>query len=107
MNYSNNSKQFVIDALFKLLDSSPIRNNNFYGGIANSYNISQQELNIWVNYINSVLDILSGYINPAEISLTKVQIENIAFQSQDICSMRVLNIERELLNLAKNVLKYY
>ena len=110
MNYHNNSKQFVIDTLIKLVDSSPIKkgySNNIYERTPNSYNISQQELDLWINYINSVLDILSGYINPTEISLVKMRIGNIASQGPELYSMRVLNIEQELLNFARNVLRYY
>ena len=63
MNYYMNNqkyqnKQFVIDTLIKLADSSPVNKTypNNMGG--NNYDISQQELDIWINYINSVLDIL-------------------------------------------------
>lgn len=109
MNYINfQSKQFVIDTLIKLADSSPVKKSylsNNYG--RNSYDISQQELDIWINYIDSVLDILSGYINPVEISSIKGRIRNITYQTELTCAMRALNIERELLNMAQNVLRYY
>ena len=104
-NYQN--KQFLLDTLMKLADSSPVNKTypNNMGG--NNYDISQQELDIWINYINSVLDILSGYINPTEISLIKEQIRNIACQSELTYAVRALNIERGLLNLAQNILRYY
>lgn len=110
MNYYNNSKQFVLDTLMKLADSSPVNKihpNNIYSGAKNNYDISQQEFIIWLNYINSVLEILSNYINPAELSLIKLQISNIASQNESPFAMRALNIERELLNLAQNILRYY
>lgn len=111
MNYINYQyKQFVIDTLIKLADSSPVKktySNNIYGRERNSYDISQQELDIWVNYINSVLDILSGYITPIEISSIKGRIRNITYQTELTCAMRALNIERELLNMTQNVLRYY
>lgn len=110
MNYQN--KQFVIDTLMKLADSSPIKKtypNNFYGhgSARNSYDISQQELNIWMNYVNSVLDILSTYLSPTELTSVKVQIGNIASQYELTPAMQALNIERELLNFAQNILRYY
>lgn len=111
MNYIDyQSKQFVIDTLMKLADSSPVKKiypNNIYGNVRNSYDISQHELDIWINYINSVLDILSAYINPAELSLTKMQIQRIASDEKLTFSARALTIERELLRLAQNVLRYY
>lgn len=111
MNYVNyQNRQFVIDTLVKLADSSPIKKaypNIIYGKAGNSYDISQQEFDIWINYINSVLDILAGYINPLEMSLIKTQIRNIASQNELTCAMRALNVERELLNLAQNILRYY
>ena len=111
MNYINyQNKQFVIDTLIKLADSSPVKKtypNNIYGTSRNRYDISQQELNIWIDYINSVLDILSGYINQAEISLIKTQIRNIVAQNGLTYAMYALNIERELLNFAQNILRYY
>lgn len=112
-HYMNNqkyqNKQFVIDTLIKLADSSPVKkpSPNYINMGGSNYDISQQELDIWINYINSVLDILSGYINPTEISLIKEQIRNIACQSELTCAMRALNIERGLLNLAQNTLRYY
>ena len=108
MNYQN--KQFVLDTLMKLADSSPVKKtypNNIYGSVQNSYDISQQELDIWINYVYSVLDILSNYINPTEISVIKEQIRNIACQNKLTFAMRALNIERELLKLAQNILRYY
>ena len=107
-NYQN--KQFVLDTLMKLADSSPVKKTqpyNIYDPTRNNYDISQQELDIWINYVNSVLDILSGYINPAELSLIKLQIKGIASQNELTCAMRALNIERELLKLAQNILRYY
>ncbi|MDE7220530.1 MAG: hypothetical protein K2O45_13075 [Oscillospiraceae bacterium] len=108
MNYQN--KQFVIDTLMKLADSSPVKKtypSSIYNSARNSYDISQHELDIWVNYVNSVLDILSSYINQTELSLIKLQIRNIASQNELTSAMRALNIERELLNLAQNILRYY
>lgn len=108
MNYVNyQNKQFVIDTLVKLADSSPVKKTHPNSITGSSYDISQQELDIWINYVNSVLDILSGYINPMEIYLIKNQIRNIASQNESICAMRALNIERELLNLAQTILRYY
>lgn len=114
MNYMNyqyyQNKNFVIDTLIKLADSSPVRktySNNIYGISQNRYDISQQELNIWMDYINSVLDILSDYISQAEVSLIKAQIRNIASQSESTPAMCALNIERELLKLAQNILAHY
>lgn len=111
MNYSNyQNKQFTLDTLIKLADSSPVKkacSYNNYNSTRNDYDISQQELNNWINYVKSVLDILSGYINPTDISLIKEQIKNIASQNNLTFSMRALNIERELLNLAQKVLRYY
>lgn len=108
MNYQN--KQFVVDTLMKLADSSPVKKtypSNIYGSARNIYDISQQELDIWINYVNSVLDILSSYINPTELSLIKLQIRTIASQNELTCAMRALNIERGLLDLAQNILRYY
>lgn len=111
MNYINyQSKQFAIDTLIKLADSSPVKKtypNNIYGKQKNCYDISQQELNIWINYINSVLDILSGHVNQTEISMIKMQIRNVAAHNELTCAMRALNIERELLNLTQRILQYY
>lgn len=103
------NKQFIIDTLLKLVDSSPIKKTfpgNLYNGNA-QYNISQQELDIWVKYVNSILDLLSDYIAPAEINITKMQINNLATQDSRLCALRTLDIERVLLNLARSVLTYY
>ena len=114
MNYTNyqyyQNKKFVIDTLINLADSSPVRKtyqNNIHGISQNHYDISQQELNIWMDYINSVLDILSDYISQAKVSMIKAQIRNIASKNASTPAMCALNIERELLKLARNILAHY
>ena len=104
MSYS--SKQFVIDKLIELVDSSPTKK-IYSRDVYNRYDISQQELDIWVDYVNSVLDILSVYIDPTELRLTKMSIYNLSTQNHEICTMRALKIEKELLNLARRILKHY
>lgn len=109
-NINHQKRQFVIDTLINLADSSPVKKNyrnSIYGTSHNRYDISQQELNIWIEYINSVLDILSDYITQAEITLIKTQIRNIVSQNGSTYAMYALNIERELLNFAQNILRYY
>lgn len=109
-NINYQKKQLVIDTLIKLADSSPAKNfysTNYYGNSIKKYDISQQELNNWINYIDSVLNILSDFTNQREVSLTKEQIRIIAFQNGSTNVMRALNIERELLNLTQRILQYY
>ena len=114
MNYYRNdhkyqNKQFIIDTLIKLADSCPVKKTypNYINTGGSNYDISQQELNIWINYIYSVFNIISGYIDPTELSLIETQIQNITSQNELTFAMRALNIEHELLNLGQRILRYY
>ena len=106
-NYQN--KQFVIDTLIKLADSCPVKKTypNYINMGGSNYDISQQELNIWINYIYNIFNIISNYIDPTELSLIETRIQNIASQNELTFAMRALNIERELLNLCQRILRYY
>ena len=110
MNHTNyEKKQFVVDTLLTLVNSSPAKNfysTNYNGNSIKKFDISQQELNNWINYINSVLNIISDFIYQGEISLIKGQIIRITSENETNI-MRALNIERELLNMAKRILQYY
>ena len=103
---NDRGKRMMVDTIIKLVDSSPSKKFRSYTGQPMSWEITQPELNIWVNYINSTLDILSGYAGLAIISSAKMQVVSIASQGNVSGLQRVVDIERLLLDLALNMLRY-
>lgn len=105
---NDRGKQMVIETIFKLVDASPSKKDrSLYIREKFSLEITQQELDIWVKYINSTLDVLYGYAGLAIIFSTKMQVLNITLQGNISNMQRVLDIERILLDLAQNILRYY
>ena len=111
MNYHN--KQMIVNELIKVVDSSPTKlfpskhlypGGNLYPGQNPTYGVSTQELDIWVNYVNSVLDISYQYANFPMILSAKSTILQIYGDNRMSCIERVMQIERIILNLAQSIL---
>ena len=100
-------KQMVINTIIKLVDSSPSKKFRSYMNQPTNYEITQPELSIWLNYINSTLDVLYGYSGLSMLYSVKAQIMGIASQGNLPNIQRVLDIERVLLDLSRDILRYY
>ena len=108
MNYRE--KNMIVDSLLKLVRSSPSKkllskkNGTYQTNQKDA--LSYQELNIWVNYVNSVLDVLYEFA-PIDIILqTKIKVTTTACQEKLDYFQRAIEIERIILNLAKTIVNY-
>lgn len=95
-------KQSVVDALFKVINSAPSLQYNYYG---TQVDVSQQEFEIWMNYAIQTLDISFNYTGIYTILSTK----NIVFQLA--CNNipyvnRINQIKLELHNLIQTITVY-
>jgi hypothetical protein len=101
-------KKVIIDGLIKVVNSSPTR--QLIAGKAidpgKKLEISQQELSIWANYVNSVLDVFYDLSPLSAILNTKIETMSIANQVNIDCINRAFQIENKLLNLAKIIADY-
>lgn len=106
------NKHMVVDALIKVVDASPIPRyklptyNYAYTSGQQSYNISIQEFGVWLNYVNSVLNISYQYTGLALVLATQKEVLNISNNSQLSIAERTLQIEHIILNLAQTILHY-
>ena len=66
-----------------------------------SYDDSQQRFNIWMQYVESVLDISYQYSHLNEIMMSRIQIQQIAAQDELPYMQRVSQIKNAILDLAR------
>lgn len=107
MNYQNQSKQMAIDALIKLVESAPSIHSQVVGlpyQQSQRYDVSVQEFNNWLDYINSILDITFSYTDFDYIYIVKTRILQISFQNEITFVQRIEQIKSEILNLARRMI---
>lgn len=110
----NKSKEMVINAIHKVINSAPTINtsvnynyNYYINNIRND--ISKQEFDTWINYAYQVLDISYNHIGLNCILATKNTILELVNQFNQLRTpyiQCVLEISKELLNLARKILYY-
>lgn len=108
----NQSKELVLSAIYKVVNSAPTlhTSNAYYNGYSyiNHNDISSQEFKTWVDYAYQVLDISYNHMRLSFILSEKTIIQKLVNQF-DQSGMpyihRVLQISKELLNLAQAILQ--
>lgn len=106
---NNQSKQIVIDALFKVINSAPelySRRNYLCSQTYQSNDVSTQEFNTWVNYANQILDISFNHIGLNVIISTKMMISQFTSQYGVSNIQRINQIRQELIKLTQAILQY-
>lgn len=109
MEFKN--KHMVVDALIKVVDASPVQSKSTtvysdYNNYPQRYNISMQEFSVWMNYVNSVLNVAYQYTGIPLILTTQQEILAVSNNYQASFAERTLQIERIILNLAQTILHY-
>ena len=97
----NKSKEMVINAIYKVVNSAPKFNPNYHNG-----DITIQEFTTWFDYAIQILNISYNHLGFNNILLTKEKIIRIYNQYGVDNISRVYQICEELLNLAKEILNY-
>lgn len=117
MAMKNQTKKVLIDAIYKVIDSAPTQynlknypfyQNNYYTCNINN-ELSEQEFNTWLNYACQILDILYNHTGLDFILSEKNKIFQLVNQCHQLripYIQCVLEINKELLNLAKEILNY-
>lgn len=109
----NKSKEMVINAIYKVINSAPNINTAVNYNYNYSYytrnDISKQEFDTWINYAYQILDISYNHIGLNCILTTKNTILKLVNQFNQLGTpymQRVFGISTELLNLAQMILQY-
>lgn len=107
MNYQNQSKQMVIDAMLKLVDSAPgiqLQRVAFPYQLTQRNDVSVQEFNNWLDYVISIFDITFNYTELNNIILAKMRILQISSQNEMSYVQRISQINHEILGLARSLI---
>lgn len=103
-------KQIIINALIQLLQSSPdmrqLKNTSNYVEYQN-FDISKQEFDIWMNYVNSVIDVTYQYTALYAVLLTKKNIMSLSVQNELPYMQRIKKINDEIIGLTQEILQNY
>ncbi len=107
---NNGSLQTAVNAIYKVFDSAPQLSFNidylyYLHNQSPRNDISKEEFNTWINYVNQILDITYNYIGQNCILYTKTLIYQIANTQNILYVERVNRIKSELLNLTREILK--
>ena len=101
-------KQIIVQALIKLVQSSPeVRpqmSSPYFSGNQN-HDILMQEFNIWLNYVNSVLEVTYDYTGLNIVLVVQMNIMRLSSQNQLLYKQRVLQINNEILGLMQAILQ--
>ena len=94
-------KQSIFNALKKLIESAPKVNPNI-----GATDITMQELKIWIDYINSVMDISYNFTKGQDFLWHKTLVERAASNNNKTYIQRVYEINDIILDLARSVMQY-
>lgn len=103
------SKQMVINALVKVINAAPksyLQRSYSHPIECQNRDVSMQEFNIWMNYVNQVMDISYNHIELNAILMTKITISQLSSQYGVSNTQRIEQIKQELLNLAQIITQY-
>lgn len=115
-------KQTVVDALIKVVENAPTKVlvNSPFGSYPyitpsgspynplprslNPYEVTQSRFNIWINYVNSTLQIVSQYVDSSLSFSVQSNIQMIASQSGLDYATKTNNICQIILDFARKIL---
>ena len=106
-------KKMIIDALMNVVDSAPTktRNSNYNylpytnpSSIPNLYEVTPEQFNIWMSYINSTLRIISQYTGMGLYMTIQNDISSIANQPYVNYNQKTFDICDRLLKFAQTII---
>lgn len=92
-------KKMILDAFIKTVDNAPTRKNTFY-----QQDITEANFNNWMNYVDSVFQITSQYLDTNLLIVAYNSIQNIAMQSNMDYASKTNAICRQILDFARRIL---
>ena len=103
------SKQMVVNALIKVVNSAPgsyYQGNGLYPQGYQNRDVSMQEFSTWINYANQVLDISFNHIGLNAILTAKLTINQLGSQYGISNKQRIEQVKQVLFQLAQVVTQY-
>ena len=97
------AKSMIVDALTKIIDEAPPKPARQYASYPQTYIVSKEIFGIWVDYIFSVMNIISSYV---DVSICLSNINSIIMQPcpNNEYSPQVNTICRIILDFAQKIL---
>lgn len=97
------TKTMIVNALMKIVDEAPTKFIAQYTSYPQAYTVSKERFDIWTNYIFSVMNIISSYVN---VSACLSSIQNVIMQpnSNNEYSLQVNSICQIILKFAQTIL---
>lgn len=92
-------KETIINALMNVVDSAPTRNLSSY-----KYGISQENFNIWLNYVQSTIKITSRYVDMNLCLDVQNKINQVNHEQDSDYSTKIISICQILLNFAQSII---
>ena len=96
---NHQTKKMILDAFIKTVDSAPTRKNTFY-----QQGVTEDSFKNWMNYVNSVFQITSQYLDTNLLLVAYNSIQNIAMQPNMDYALKTNDICQEILNFARSIL---
>lgn len=97
------TKTMIVDALTKLVDEAPTKSGVHFTPYPQNYVVTKERFDIWVNYIFSIMQIISSYV---DVSICLSNINAIIMQpnSNNEYASQVNAICHAILNFARTIL---
>lgn len=93
----------IIKALMKVVDDAPTKSSMQYTPYFQPYTVSKERFDLWINYIYSVMKIISSYV---DVSMCLSNINKITMQpnANNEYSLQVNSICQIILDFARTIL---
>lgn len=103
MRMDHQTKIMIVDALTKLVDEAPTKSVVQFTSYPQTYVVTKERFDIWVNYIFSTMQIISSYI---DVRICLSNINNIIMQpnSSNEYASQVNAICHIILDFARTIL---
>lgn len=101
MNYQ--TKSMIVNALTKIVDDAPTKFVAQNAAYAQTYGVTKDNFNIWINYIFSVMKIISSYVDVSGCLLNINSVINQPDSTSDY-SLKVNSICKIILEFARGIL---
>ncbi|EFB76231.1 hypothetical protein [Subdoligranulum variabile] len=97
------TKNMIINTLTKIVEDAPTKPTVKYGMTSPAYTVSGESFGIWINYIFSVMQIISSYV---DVNTCLTSINNVVQQpnSNNDYSLQVNTICQIILDFARTIL---
>lgn len=98
------TKDMIINALMKVVKNAPTNSTNqyaVYSPYQKTYDITKEQFDIWINYVYSILKIISSYV---DVNTCLSHISNIIADPYDAYASKINTICQKILDFARTII---